>query len=221
MAIVLTLLFLAAIVGIFRPYKFLLQGRRWHYGIAAFVLLVAIGVATPPPETVDSAASRTENLGSTANATRPQASSPKEAAPSTKWTYDSSKDQMRGGERRFATLQSENTIDFDFPYGEQPGVITVRQDPQYGLDVIFSLPSGQILCHGYGDSYINAKFDDGPIRRFNCADASDGTSEVAFITDARTFLSALKKADRTIIEAEFYQAGRQQYVFETRDLKWE
>jgi len=221
-AITLTFLFLAAVVGIFRPYKFFPQAKRWHYGVGAFLLLIGIGVAAPPPETASSSSSK---AGATATTTAPESTTTEgeSATPSplpSKWAYDSSEDQMRGSVRRFATLRSDNTIDFDFPYGEQPGIITVRQDPQYGLDVMFSLPSGQILCHGFNDSYINAKFDDGPIRRFNCTDSSDGTSEVAFLTDPRTFLSALKKADRTVIEAEFYQAGRQQYVFETRGLEW-
>lgn len=217
------ILFLAAMVGVFRPFKFLPDSKRWQYGLAAFVCFMAVGITAPEPKATanipESGAKKAEKPA-VAISQSPQEETEDQAHPS-KWMYDTSEDKMRGGERRFATLQSENTIHFDFPYGEQPGMITVRQDPQYGLDVMFSLPSGQILCHGFGDSYINAKFDDDAIRRFNCTGSSDGSSEVAFVTNPRSFLSALKSADKTVIEAEFYQSGRQQYVFDTRNLKWE
>jgi hypothetical protein len=218
--VVFTLLFFAALIGIFRPYKFIPQSKRWHYGLASFLLFLGIGITAPTVEQPETAAA-TSTFATTTAPGSGQAEAKAEPVVPSKWMYDRSRDEMRDGERRYATLQSENSIDFDFPYGEQPGVITVRQDPEHGLDVMFSLPSGQILCHSFVNSYINAKFDDGPIRRFNCTDSSDGSSEVAFMTDPRTFLAALKKAERTVIEAEFYQAGRQQYVFDTRNLEWE
>jgi hypothetical protein len=65
------------------------------------------------------------------------------------------------------------------------------------------------------------KFDDGPIQKFRCTGSSDGSSETAFIIDEQRALAALKRAKRTIVEAEFYQRGRQQFVFETDGLKWQ
>lgn len=223
MAYIFLIVFLAAMVGVFRPYKFLPDSKRWQYGLAAFLCFMAVGITAPEPKaTADIAENGAENTEKTTEKIPQRAQEdPKAEAPPSKWVYDTSEDKMRGGQRRFATLRSENIIHFDFPYGEQPGIITVRQDPQYGLDVMFSLPSGQILCHGFGDSYLSVKFDDGAIRRFNCTGSSDGSSEVAFVTNPRSFLSALKSADRTVIEAEFFQSGRQQYVFDTRNLKWE
>ena len=96
----------------------------------------------------------------------------------------------------------------------------MQRDPKSGLDVVFSVEKGQILCHGFGDSYVSAKFDDGPIQKFRCSGASDGSANYAFLRGADSFLKKLKGAKRTVIEAEFFQQGQQQFVFETTGLEW-
>lgn len=221
MSFLFIILFFAAVVGIFRPYRFIHNAKRWHYGVAAFAAFVLVGVFAPEGEKAetDNAAKSAAISDEMKSAEDNDTADPPKV--DTVWSYDEERDEMRGSTRKFAEVESENSVDLDFPYGEQKGILTVRQDPQYGLDVMFRVRSGQILCHGFGDSYINAKFDDGPIRRFNCNSASDGTSEVAFINDSRTFLKTLKLSKRTVIEAEFYQNGRVQYVFDTTGLKWE
>lgn len=42
MGVLFTLLFIAAIVGFFKPY--IAGAARWHFGLAAFVFLILIGV---------------------------------------------------------------------------------------------------------------------------------------------------------------------------------
>ncbi|MFA6219656.1 MAG: hypothetical protein WC692_07730 [Erythrobacter sp.] len=220
------MIFFAALFGVFRPYKFIPTSRRWHYGLAAFASLILVSAFAPKPGGDAETTAKLSAADSRTNGAEPSRMTGKQGAvdapakPKSKWHYDESKDEMRNSSRKFAELESENSIGLAFPYGDQKGYLTVRSDPQYGLDVMFSVRSGQILCHGFGDSYLNVKFDDGPIRRFNCSDASDGSSEVAFIRDASTFLAALKKADRTVVEAEFYQNGRVQYIFESQNLEW-
>lgn len=221
MAFVFVILFFAAIVGIFRPYKFLQHSKRWHYGLATLVSFIAIGITAPDRPQANDQSAQNENTKAAADSGDETARIKQDKLPKSKWTYDTQKDEMRGKVGKYATLKSENTINFEFPYGEQPGVLTIRQDPQFGLDAMFSVPSGQILCHGFGDSYINVKFDDGAIQRFNCTSSSDGSSEVAFMSNPKQFISALRTAKRAVIEAEFYQAGRQQYVFETQSFIWE
>jgi hypothetical protein len=48
MATIFVLLFLAAVAGIIRPY--IKGAKRWHFGLAAFVCFVVIGVTAPDPE---------------------------------------------------------------------------------------------------------------------------------------------------------------------------
>ena len=137
-----------------------------------------------------------------------------------KWDYSESRDEMRGTTTKFASIQSENSVDLKFPYGDVHGELWIRRRPEDGLNVAFDVEKGQVLCHSYSDDYVSMKFDDGPILKFRCSSSSDGSSETAFIDDEGRALSALKKAKRTIIEAEFYQQGRQQFVFDTAGLNW-
>lgn len=128
---------------------------------------------------------------------------------------------MRGGETRYAQVEAADTINLDFPYGEQRGRILVRQSPKFGFDILVGVPSGQILCNSYSNSHISVKFDEGPIRRFGCTDASDGTNNMVFVEGAKSFLASLKSSKRVVVEAEFFQNGVQQMTFNTANLKWE
>lgn len=47
MASVFAFLFLAALVGIVRPPRFIAGSKRWHYGIAAAVLFAGIAITAP------------------------------------------------------------------------------------------------------------------------------------------------------------------------------
>lgn len=217
----LSLVFIALLIGVFRPYKFAPQLRRPHYGLAAFVSLILVGFTAPSPDSVPSKAANAAAEPSTAASASNNGEAKATAGPEGKWSYSEQKDEMRGAVTRFAELDAENTIQLDFPYGEQRGRMLVRQSPQFGFDILVGVPSGQIMCHSFSNSRINVKFDDGPIERFACTDASDGTNNMVFVRNARGFLAKLKKSERVVIEAEFFQNGMQQMVFETANLKWE
>jgi len=209
---VFVLVFFAAVVGIFKPY---INGtKRSHFAVAAVVAFVLVGVFAPSsPTTVKQAAT---NPSTQENSTAPTVQS----EPTSKWDYSETKDEMRGTTAKLASLQSENTVDLDFPYGEVHGQLWIRRRPEDGLNVAFEVDKGQVLCHSFTDDYISMKFDNGPIQRFRCTGSSDGSTETAFIVDEPRALAALKRAKRTIVEAEFFQKRRQQFVFETAGLKW-
>ena len=137
-----------------------------------------------------------------------------------KWDYSESKDEMRGTTTKLASISSENVVDLEFPYGEVHGQLWIRRRPEDGLNIAFEVDKGQVLCHTFSDGYVSMKFDDGPVQRFRCTGSSDGSSETAFILDESRALAALKRAKRTIVEAEFFQQGRQQFIFETAGLEW-
>ena len=222
MSYVFLLLFIAAVFGIFKPY---INGiRRSHFAIAAVASFALVGIFAPTPTPAEkrkvvAATGETEGFDSKAVVDKTLANSPPEK--SSKWEYSESRDQMRGSTTKFASVGSENSIDLDFPYGEVKGQIWVRRRPEDGLNVAFEVEKGQVLCHSYSDDYVSMKFDDGPIQKFRCTGSSDGSSKTAFIIDEKRALAALKRAKRTIVEAEFYQRGRQQFVFETAGLKWQ
>lgn len=216
MSAILSLLFLVMVVGIFRPYKFIPQGKRWHYAVAAFGVLLLIGMTAPQNVNgTGKSAATSENSSSDGEIEQVNNEETSE------WNYDEQKDEMRGSVDRFAELDGENTIHLDFPYGEQRGKILIRDSAKFGFDILVGVPSGQIMCNTYSNSYINVKFDDGPIERFGCVDASDGTNNMVFVEEENNFLSKLRKSERVVIEAEFFQNGMQQMKFNSKGLNWE
>ncbi|MFZ5748634.1 MAG: hypothetical protein ACOY45_13390 [Pseudomonadota bacterium] len=213
-----SVLFFAALFGVFKPY---IKGlKRLHFGIAAFVALILVGITAPKPADVPQTASSSAEKPKTAPAPESSAAPREEPAPKSKWQYSQDKDEMRGTTARFASVDSENEVDLDFPYGEVRGTITLRQRPEDGLNVLFSVEKGQILCHSFTNTMVAVKFDNGPIQKFRCTSASDGSTETAFLSPASKALAALKKADRVIVEAEFFQQGRKQFTFDTHGLDW-
>lgn len=140
-------------------------------------------------------------------------------APQTGWSYSEKKDEMRGNTARFARLSARDQIHLDFPYGASTPELALRQDPKYGFDIYLSA-NGQFLCRSWDDDTISVKFDDGPIESWACADAESGSSDIIFITAAERFLAKLRKAKRVVIEADMYQAGRQQMSFDVAGLEW-
>lgn len=223
MAALFAIVFFAALAGVFKPY--LNGAKRWHFGLAAFVALVLTGAFAEPSSknetTPDKAVTNISAPPGKAPEEPAAAATPKAAERESEWDYSTEKDEMRGTETRYAQVKATNTIDLDFPYGEQRGSILVRQSPKFGFDILAGVPSGQIMCNSYANSHISVKFDDGPIQRFGCTDASDGTNNMIFIQGAKGFLRQLKKSKRAVIEAEFFQNGMQQMTFNTANLEWE
>jgi hypothetical protein len=190
--------------------------RWWQIALAVFVGLIVIGKLAPAPRDSEKPKAQDEKA---AAATTP-ASADEDGSSKSKWAYSDYKDEMRGTETRMARLTSENSIDLEFPYGEQSGVLTVQRDPKAGLDVVLSVEKGQILCDSFTENYLSAKFDGGPIQNYKCSGASDGSSNYGFVKGPNSFLKKLKASKRVVIEAEFFQRGRQQFVFETAGLDW-
>jgi len=210
--VIFVLLFVAALIGVLKPY--IKGAKRSYFAIAAVVAFILVGVTAPkagiaPTQPATDAEAKgspgTDNVSSEGGS---------------KWEYSESKDEMRGTTTKTASVTSDNSVDLDFPYGEVHGQLWIRRRPEDGLNVAFEVEKGQVLCHSYSDDYISMKFDDGPIQRFRCTGSSDGSTETAFVVDESRALAALKRAKRTIVEAEFFQQGRQQFVFDTAGLNW-
>lgn len=126
---------------------------------------------------------------------------------------------MRGAMSKTATVAAVEPINLPWPYGESTPELNLRQDPKYGFD-IFITANGQFLCRSYSNDTVSVKFDDGPITNWPCAGADGGSPEIVFINNDSGFLARLKKAQKVTIEAQMYQAGRQQMKFPVTGLKW-
>jgi hypothetical protein len=183
---------------------------KWLF--ISFAVLVGVRVIS------DAAGSNTVATGNPAgaNSTETQASSPGAG-----WTYSDNKDEMRGTNEKTASVDSSNTLDFDFPYnGGSRGTLTLRQRQKDGFQAYLSVTKGQFMCHHFEGGRISVKFDNRPIQRFGCTDTSDGTTSVIFIESPKRLLAGLRKAKSMIIEAEFFHEGARQLTFPVEGLNW-
>jgi hypothetical protein len=138
------------------------------------------------------------------------------------WKYDETIDKMSGKKTAHATMESSNSLDLSFPYkGANHGNLTVRQHPSYGLDVIFSIDKGQLLCSSYDGCNVSVKFDDKPPVKFSASSAADHDSKVIFLRTTSRFVESARKAKTILIQPTVYQAGSPVLEFKTSaPLQW-
>lgn len=133
---------------------------------------------------------------------------------SVKWSYRSSEDEMTGRAAKFATIDSENTVSFDFPYqGEQHGSLTLREHPSYGHDVIFSIERGQLQCSSYDGCTVRVRFDEAEPQRWSAGGPSDNRSTVLFLRNEASFVQKLRRAKIVRIQVPVYQEGQPAFEF--------
>lgn len=152
---------------------------------------------------------------------RPDAAPPEPAEDRPAWVYETSVDELTDKEMRLACVTSTNQVRLDFPYRDTYAQLCLRDHPKLGRDVILSLKgNGQILCRSYDGCAVSVRFDKTPVQSFSAAGASDGSSEVIFITNRKRFEAGMSGADETLVAIELYQAGRQTLSFPTKGFAW-
>lgn len=137
--------------------------------------------------------------------------------------YQSQVDEMNDSKSKFASIVSDNIVNFDFPYqGGSDMTITVRNTKKWGTDVYISISKGQFICNEYnGTNYVRIRFDNGTPIKFTTNEPSDGSSDLLFLTNRKKFINLAKKAKRILIEAPFYQEGNQVFTFTVdKPLEW-
>jgi hypothetical protein len=131
------------------------------------------------------------------------------------WIYNVHEDKMTGGATHHAYVLSTNTVNFGFPYaGEQHGRLSLRTDPKYGRDIIFSIERGQLLCQSYEDCDVLVRFDNGKPEHFSAVGPADNSSETVFFRNYDRFLGKLRKAKRVRISLNVYQQGAPVFEFD-------
>jgi len=136
------------------------------------------------------------------------------------WDYNTQRDEARGADIKFASVTSENEVYLSAPYGGGTRArMTIRQHPQYGLDIYFTVSPAQLLCNSYDGctALINI---DGKAHRVSLTEPADHDSEVVFVSNASSLLSKLKGSKKVIVELTVYQNGNPQWTFKTDGLEW-
>jgi hypothetical protein len=137
------------------------------------------------------------------------------------WQYTDNEDQMTNQKRYFASCISSNEIDFDFPYdGGSKFTLTLRNMGK-GNEIVLQVSKGQFMPGIMSSEYCRVKFDNGETVNYTYNSAADGSADIIFLDNATTFYKKLKTAKNLMIEAPFFEAGRQIINFNVEGLKWD
>ena len=201
-------------------------GKVLSWGLIAFFSVGLLGTCIGPKDSSDNTATNPPTQV-TANTPQNQANlnnegkveNPPPVIPS-KWRYNQNQDEMRNQTTYSAILESNNSVDFDFPYsGGSTLSIQLRQDPKYGKDVIFFISKGQIPC--FSGCTASVKFDNGRIQTLRFVGAENGHADTIFLSNnVAGFVKQLRSSKTMMAEVEFYDEGRRQFQFDTSGLEW-
>lgn len=142
----------------------------------------------------------------------------------TKWVYQEETDEMTDSKTKYASIVSDNEVDFDFPYqGGSKLTLVIRQSKKYGTDAYIKIDPGQFINNEYsGDNKVNVRFDENSPVKYTMADPTDISQDVLFFRDAKGFIKKCKEAKTIRIEPQFFQEGRRVFTFTTPvALEWE
>jgi hypothetical protein len=135
------------------------------------------------------------------------------------WNYETKINKMTGTKDLFCTVQSNESLNLDFPYdGVNYGGLTVRR-MNGEVDIIIAIMKGQI-SGGYENEYFKARFDDGKQITFSYLSPSDNSTESIFVENSSKFLKKLQTAKKVLIQLPLYQNGNQILEFNTQGLKF-
>jgi len=149
------------------------------------------------------------------------------ATPVTHWTFGTTHDQMRGSDQPYASVDSENQLQFDPPYdGGSTATLTIIPRGKEYHEVRLSVTKGQFFCTE-GHQEVVILFDQGRSHSLKCEAADDGSQNYVALGNyhigedyrVENLVSDMKSAKSLTIEAPFYQAGRQQMTFDVSDYK--
>ena len=193
------------------------RGRAIATGAAIFIGLPIIGAATGITNLAPSATKATSTATADSGAAADD-NSQAPAAPTSSWTYNEDKDQMRGTTVKYAQVQSNEKFPNSIGVGDEQSTVLEVQKQAKGYDVDIINPNLQFTCSTLVTRQLAVKFDDGPIEHYNCTGSVGDKFGLAFLTKGDGFVSKLRTAKRVMIEAEVFQRGNVQMSFNVAGL---
>ena len=145
---------------------------------------------------------------------------PKVPEPWEAWSYETAELPM-GGFMKAATLQSTNTLEFDFPYaGKQRGQLMIRQ-MDGKVDTIVQIQEGQIQCNSFRACKVVVRLNEEPAQEYEAYGPQDNSSTTLFI-DSKTLPEQIAQAQRVRVQFSAFRQGQPVLDFATtgfnRDL---
>lgn len=176
-----------------------------------FAIFFAIGI-------IASIFSDDENLTTKTQDESSRDSKDKSEVVESKWKYSESSNEMDNTKTIYATLRSDNKIDFEFPYNGGSTFEFIIRKGESNCNLILRVSKGQFMSNILSDNPLRIKFDEGAAFEWNYLDANDGSMDVIFPVYSPDFLVHLKKSKTMLIEAPFAFAGRKIIRFKTANL---
>lgn len=137
----------------------------------------------------------------------------------TNWRYLEDIDEMDNTKRTVAYINSDNSIKFDFPYGNSDFTLSVR-NWKGSNDVYLSCSKCQFISGFSAEKTYRIKFDDEAPIRVSANHSSSGSSDVVFLGSVSKIISKLKTSEKLMIEAEFFDSGMYNITFSTKGFEW-
>lgn len=141
--------------------------------------------------------------------------------PKENWNYYDTEDEMTGEKRYFGECKSTNTIDFEFPYNGGSTMTIVVRNMNKKNELIVMIDNGQFMSNIGDDEYLRIKFDDEQPMNVSYAGPADHSTEYIFPNNAAKLISKLKTAKKVMLEAPFYNSGRQIGQFNVEGFTWD
>jgi hypothetical protein len=137
------------------------------------------------------------------------------------WKYATDTDQMSGNKVVSASVDSTDSLRLQSPYaGANKGRLIVRNHPRHGLDVLFLVQKGQIMCRR-SSCEVLVRFDEEEPETFPGSPSADHSSNVVFIGNQERFIELARNAKRIRVQVAYFQNGLQILNFQApKGLDW-
>lgn len=126
--------------------------------------------------------------------------------------FISEKDEMTGRDIKREVFESENSVEFSFPYGGGiTALLELRNHPKFGKDVIFHISKGQLQCSSYSECSVSISLDGGEPFSVRGFGPEDNSSLSIFLK--WSLASKIKNAKSVKIQVPTFQNGRPVFEF--------
>lgn len=196
------------------------KGMKKRYWIIIGAVLLIFGIINSAKKKADLAVQSAKQEVSTPISPAEAKAVVEKAEDISNWSYNETMDKMDKTISFFASTESPDLLNFEFPYnGGSTVTMTVRKN-KTGNDVFVKVSKGQFMVTSYEDKSIRVKFDDGKPIAYNIVGAADGSSDLFFFRNTGKLIQKIKASKKMMIECEFYNEGIRQIEFNVSGLNW-
>lgn len=134
------------------------------------------------------------------------------------WRISSFNDEMRDITTEVISTESNNKVEFDFPYNGGSSLnLTIRKQNNKLNGIILIISKGQFVC-GLYSCKGSVRFDKvgkkGKVEEITLEKSKNGKPNLLFITYEEWFMKKMLNSDSLIIELPFYNHGRRQFTLD-------